>query len=798
MQLKSIIELVEENQADFFSYLNKVVSSEKKLCVKGDHFKLLNSFKKELKNDNYKIITEIIKHVSESVTLGNVVYFEIREVIGRSYHYSFNVEMYSYEKIESKEYLKAKEKYVNPATDNNLLTLNFQNFYRTMPSVSDHKSIGKGFEYLNKYLSSRMFNEPENLRKVLFDFLFVHKYKNQQLILNDRIKSPDELIKRIDKALQFLNQKKQEESFSKYKNQLQDIGFEPGLGNTVGRIIVTLEQLRELMQTPDHELLKGFLSKIPMVFNIVSVSPHGYFGQQDVLGKPDTGGQVVYILDQVKALEKEMTDTINNSGVNASPKILILTRLIPNAEGTTCNKRLEKVYDTKNTFILRVPFKGENKNVTDNWISRFEIWPYLEQFAEDSSRELLAEFGEKPDLVIGNYSDGNLVGTLLAKKFDVTQCNIAHALEKCKYLFSGLYWNKMDSNYHFSIQFTADLIAMNAANFILTSSYQEIAGTDNTIGQYESYLNFTMPGLYRVTGGINLFHPKFNIASPGVNKKIFFPYTEKKSRLKEIQSELNKLLFENIDDPETIGKLENPNLTPIFTMGRLDRIKNITALVKWFGENQKINEQSNLIVIAGKINADDSNDLEEKQQIQVMHDLIKKFKLHNKIRWIGKLLRKDKSGEIYRVVADRKGIFVQCGLFEGFGLTVIESMRSGLPTFATLYGGPLEIVEDKKSGFLIDPINDKESQKTILSFLDRCKKEPKYWNEISENGINRVDTTYNWELHASKLLSLAKIYGFWNYSTNIEQTEINSYLDVIYHTIYKPRANAIYDLHKNQ
>ena len=39
---------------------------------------------------------------------------------------------------------------------------------------------------------------------------------------------------------------------------------------------------------------------------------------------------------------------------------------------------------------------------------------------------------------------------------------------------------------------------------------------------------------------------------------------------------------------------------------------------------------------------------------------------------------------------------MQCGLFEGFGLTVIESMRSGLPTFATLYGGPLEIIENKK------------------------------------------------------------------------------------------------------
>jgi sucrose synthase len=795
MQFKSIIELIEDNKTDFFSYLNKVVSANEKLCVKGNHIKFLEAFKKTGKSSNYEVLSFIIKHISESVTLGNVVNIEIREVIGRSDNYLFNVEEFIYEKITTKEYQIAKEKYVRPDLDNNQLTINFETFYRKFPSVSDHKSIGKGFEYLNRYLSSKMFTEPENLRKALFDFLFVHKYKTQQLILNDRVSSHDELIRRIDKALTFLKDKKESEPFSKFKNQLQEIGFEPGLGNNAGLIIETLEQLRELMQAPDPELLKGFLSKIPMIFNIVAVSPHGYFGQQGVLGKPDTGGQVVYILDQVKALEQEVMNSIKSSGVNADPKILILTRLIPNAEGTTCNKRLEKVFDTKNTYILRVPFRDGNKKVTDNWISRFEMWPYLEDFAEDSYRELLAEFGERPDLVIGNYSDGNMVATLLSKKFKVTQCNIAHALEKCKYLFSGLYWDKMDDDYHFSVQFTADLIAMNSANFILTSSYQEIAGTAEVIGQYESYLNFSMPGLYRVTGGINLFHPKFNIVSPGVNKKIFFPYTEKQSRIREIQKELNALLFENIDDPETIGKLEHPEKTPIFTMGRLDKIKNITALVKWFGENSKINEQANLILIAGKINADDSTDIEEKAQINVMHNLIEKYKLHNKIRWIGKLLRKDKSGEVYRVVADRKGIFVQCGLFEGFGLTVIESMRSGLPTFATLYGGPLEIIQNKKSGFLIDPIEEKESQKIILSFLEQCKKNPKYWNEISENGIKRVDTTYNWELHASKLLSLSKIYGFWNYTSNIEMSEMNAYLEVLYHTLYKPRANKIREIH---
>jgi len=47
-------------------------------------------------------------------------------------------------------------------------------------------------------------------------------------------------------------------------------------------------------------------------------------------------------------------------------------------------------------------------------------------------------------------------------------------LEKSKYLFSNLYWQDLEEKY-FSLQFTADLIAMNAANFIISSTYQEIA-----------------------------------------------------------------------------------------------------------------------------------------------------------------------------------------------------------------------------------------------------------------------------------------------------------------------------------
>ncbi len=795
---KKIESLLSENKPDFFRYLNAVAGQEKKLLVKGDLLYILDQFKTDGGKENFSAITELSRKINEGVIVGNVIYLEIREKIGCSEFYSFDLEMLVFSKIHSIAYLKAKENHIKPEHPDDLLTLNFRTFYDKFPSIRESKSIGHGVEYLNRYLSSNMFTNPAKLSTALFDFLFLHKFESQQLVLNDGINSPEKLSASIDKARSVLQRTEDDEPYENLKQVLREFGFEPGLGNTASKISESLELLDTIMLSPDSQSLKEFLSRIPMIFNIVTISPHGYFGQEGVLGMPDTGGQVVYILDQVKALERAMIESFRESGVQAQPKIIILTRLIPNAGSTTCNQRMEKVHETQNTWILRVPFRQHNRKVTDNWISRFEIWPYLEEFAEDSYHELLAEFGHRPDLLIGNYSDGNMVASILSSKFGVTQCNIAHALEKSKYLYSALYWEQLEDKYHFSTQFTVDLLAMNSANFIITSSYQEIAGTEESIGQYESYLNFTLPGLYRVTGGINLFHPKFNILPPGVNTNIYFPYTKEEDRPQETRRELTKLLFGNEDDPEVVGKLEHPEKRPIFSLARLDKIKNLASLVEWFGKSEELQKHANLIIVAGKVSADQSGDSEEKEQIHLLHEIIGKYKLHHKIRWIGKLLRKEQTGEVYRVVADRKGLFVQPALFEGFGLTVLEAMRSGLPVFATMYGGPLEIIQEAKSGFHIDPINEAETVNRILQFIIKCENEDDYWRKISERAIERVDKTYNWELYSKKLLSLAKIYGFWRFTTNIEMEEMGAYLDVLYHLLYLPMAKKIMDAHMSR
>jgi len=358
-------------------------------------------------------------------------------------------------------------------------------------------------------------------------------------------------------------------------------------------------------------------------------------------------------------------------------------------------------------------------------------------------------------------------------------------------LYSTLYWKNLEQTYNFSVQYIADLYVMNSANFIITSTFQEIAGTDDGIGQYESYIDFTMPGLYRVKYGINLFHPKFNIVPPGVNTAIYFPFTNVKERIKETRDELENMIFGNSDVDDIFGKLEKPELTPLFSLARLDKIKNLTSLARWFGESKEIQEKANLIIVAGKIDANKTADSEEKEQIDLMYKIIEEFNLSGKIRWIGKLFRKDMTGEVYRVIADHKGVFVQPALFEGFGLTVLEAMRSGLPVFATKYGGPLEIIEDERSGFHIDPVNAQESKLKILTFLERIKNESDYWSRISSAAIRRIDSNFNWKQYADNLLSLAKIYGFWKFTSNLEMTEMNAYLDVIYHLLFKPRADDV-------
>ena len=689
--------------------------------------------------------------------------------------------------IDATEFLAFKEKIIMGNDLQPMLEFDLQPFERDFPKMTQVRSIGHGVEFLNRVFSNRLSRNLAGGDQLIFSFLRVHGYGKQPFMINESIKNVRELRTALSDGLEYIQQQPEESLWLDMSVHLDELGFAPGWGRTRRQIQKSFSRLSDLLEAPDHETLMRFITLVPMVFNIVVLSPHGYFGQENVLGLPDTGGQIVYILDQVRALEREMKARIYHHGLDIQPQILIVTRLIPEAGGTPCNIPMETVHGTDNVKIIRIPFRRKDGSILPHWISRFQVWPYLERFAAEARDEVVRHLGRRPDLVIGNYSDGNLVSYIMAKSLGVTQCTIAHALEKTKYLYSALYWKQMEAQYHFSCQFTADMIAMNSADFIITSTYQEIAGSSDVVGQYESYSSFTMPGLQRVLQGIDAFDPKFNIVSPGADEDIYFPYHEQNRRFVELQDDIDALFYGG-PHPQGRGVLVDQQKPLIFSMARLDRIKNLTGLVQWFGENKQLRDVANLIIIGGNIDPTQSGDEEERAQIHLMHDLFARHELDGQVRWLGVRLDKRLSGELYRCVADHHGVFVQPAYFEAFGLTVIEAMASGLPTFATRYGGPLEIIENGISGFHIDPNHGDTVSALLETFFRRCQNDRDYWRKISDGGLSRVQSQYTWRLYAKRLLSLTCIYGFWKYATNLDRQETNRYLEMLYHLQYRRLA----------
>ena len=777
-----------------YPLLRHYISLKKAFLLRSDLWDEFNLFcnTQNLDKNCIKPISKIITHAQEAAIDAPWVYFAIRPSVARWSYYRFNIEAMHHEEIPVADFLAFKEQLIEgyKGQDKKMLEIDLGPFNREFPKLQESRSIGRGVEFLNRRLSSDMFHNISSGDKQLLDFLAVHQIEGEQLMLNQRINSVAELRNIIRKADDYLASQKEDAQWNKVGKKLQKLGLEPGWGRTVSRMRDTLLLLSDILEAPEPGNLEKFLGRIPMIFKIVVISPHGFFGQANVLGLPDTGGQVVYILDQVRALEKEMQKRIDEQGLDIQPEILVVTRLIPQAGHTNCNQRIEEIIGTENTRILRVPFRNKNGEVHPDWISRFEVWPYLEQFAFDTGKEIFSELGSQPDLIIGNYSDGNLVATMLAQDLKVTQCTIAHALEKTKYLYSDLYWKDNEEKYHFSCQFTADLIAMNAADFIITSTYQEIAGNEDSVGQYESYTSFTMPDLYRVTNGIDIFDPKFNIVSPGADADVYFSYTKNKIRLTDLHNEIENLIYSE-SCPDSLGHFDNEDKPILFSIARLDRIKNITGLVKWYGRNEELRDKANLLIIAGHISTEQTTDLEEEEQIHHMHELIENYDLHGNIRWLGMHLDKSILGELYRYIADIRGAFVQPALFEAFGLTVIEAMSSGLPTFATCYGGPQEIIIDGESGFHIDPNHGEEATRLMLDFFNRCDENSEYWDRISRGALARVKKCYTWDLYAERMMTLSRIYGFWKYVTDLDRDETRRYLEMFYSLQFRQLAEKI-------
>ncbi len=495
-------------------------------------------------------LAAVVRCMQEAVLRPPWACFAVREDAGRWHYLRAHLDEATPERIGIADYLRFKERLVAPEAETaDLLEVDFGPFNREFPRLKEIRSIGQGVLFLNRHLSSAMFQKPAEGHARLLEFLRLHALEGRQLMLYEHLRDVAALREALREAQAFLDTVAPDTPWAVLAEPLGRLGFAPGWGDAATRVADTMSLLTDILEAPSPQVLETFLARIPMISRLLILSPHGWFAQDGVLGRPDTGGQVVYILDQVRALEREMRDRLAEQGVVVEPRILVVTRLIPDADGTTCDQPLEPIHGCERAAIL--------------------------------------------------------------------------------------------------------------------------------------------------------------------------------------------------------------------------------------------------LVIGGHVDPAASGDAEERDEIQRMHALMDRHGLDGEMRWLGARLDKALAGEIYRVVADRGGVFAQPALFEAFGLTLIEAMASGLPVFATRHGGPLEIIQHGVSGFHIDPNDGAAAADLMADFLERCATDPEHWRRLSRGALARVDARYTWRRYAERMMTLSRIYGFWKFVSNLEREETALYLRMFRHLQFRPLARAI-------
>ncbi|RLM69612.1 hypothetical protein C2845_PM17G05470 [Panicum miliaceum] len=198
---------------------------------------------------------------------------------------------------------------------------------------------------------------------------------------------------------------------------------------------------------------------------------------------------------------------------------------------------------------------------------------------------------------------------------------------------------------------------------------------------------------------------------------------------------------------EVLRFFTNPHKPMILALSRPDPKKNVTTLLKAYGESRHLRELANLTLILG--NRDDIEEMSggAATVLTAVLKLIDRYDLYGQVAY-PKHHKQTDVPHIYRPAAKTKGVFINPALVEPFGLTLIEAAAYGLPVVATQNGGPVDILKALHNGLLVDPHDAAAITDALLSLLaDKAR-----WLECRRDGLRNIHR-FSWPHHCRLYLS---------------------------------------------
>ncbi len=444
-------------------------------------------------------------------------------------------------------------------------------------------------------------------------------------------------------------------------------------------------------------------------------SIHGLFRGSDLeIGRDaDNGGQIIYVMELAKELSKRPE----------VEHIDLFTRKIDD-KGLSPDYAREVEQVNEKFTIRRIQCGGKR------YLPKEKLWPHLDEFVTNTIKHV-RKHRIFPDLVHSHYADAGYVGAEVSGYLHVPMVHSAHSLGQPKFekvIESGLSEKEAYDKYQFHHRFEAEELTLSNAEFVVTSTAQEI-------GLFDEYKNRHLSEYHVIPPGINFdrFYPYYDDMMEGGVQR---PDEQKQARLKA-KERMDRFLSE-------------PNKPIILAICRPDRKKNIQGLIHAYGTDKHLQSLANLAIFAG-IRKDISTMADgEKETLTEILLLMDKYNLYGKLA----IPKSHDTGfevpEIYRLTARQKGVFVNIALTEQFGLTMLEATACGCPVVATNNGGPAEIVPKCKNGYVVSPEDTAAIQKHLKDIL----VDEEHWSELSNGGIRNIQDHFSWQAHATTYLKL--------------------------------------------
>ncbi|KAI9115156.1 hypothetical protein K1719_014169 [Acacia pycnantha] len=499
---------------------------------------------------------------------------------------------------------------------------------------------------------------------------------------------------------------------------------------------------------------------------IVLLSLHGLIrGENMELGRDsDTGGQIKYVVELARALAKMpgvyrvdlFTRQISSPEVDWSygeP-----TEMLSSSSGDDDNIDSG---ESSGAYIIRIPFGPRDK-----YLRKELLWPYVQEFVDGALAHILnmsKVLGEQvgggqpvwPYVIHGHYADAGDSAALLSGALNVPMVLTGHSLgrNKLEQLIKQGRQSKEDINSTYKImrRIEAEELSLDAAELVITSTKQEI---EEQWGLYDGF-DVKLEKVLRARARRNVnchgrFMPRMAVIPPGMD----FSSVEIQEDSPEVDGELTQLSGDGASPKalppiwsEVMRFFSNPHKPMILALSRPDPKKNITTLLKAFGECRPLKELANLTLIMG--NRDDIDEMSagNASVLTTVLKLIDKYDLYGQVAY-PKHHKQADVPDIYRLAAKTKGVFINPALVEPFGLTLIEAAAHGLPMVATKNGGPVDIHRALHNCLLVDP----HDQQAIADALLKLLSDKNLWNECRKNGLRNIHL-FSWPEHCRTYLT---------------------------------------------